>query len=87
VNLNGAKAWQARSRRTCRSPRFGIDISSQVKPLIDSGVLTAAVITSVTMELALKILLRAFETKTQPPECSMVEASSVPDVEKSAITK
>ena len=68
-------------------PFIGIGISSQVKPLVDSRVLTAAVITSVTMELALKILLRAFETKAQPPECSIVEASSLPDLDKLAITK
>jgi len=58
-----------------------------VKPRIDSRVLTVAVITAVTMELALKILLRAFETKTQPPECTIVEASTVPDLEKLAVTK
>jgi len=61
---------------------IGIGISSQVRPLIDSHILAAGVITSVTMELALKILVRALETKTQPPECSIVEASSCPDLEK-----
>ena len=44
----------------------------------------AAVITSVTMELALKILVRAIETQLQPAERSVVEALSYPDLEKMA---
>ena len=65
-------------------PFIGIGISSQVKPLMDGGVLAAAVITSVTMELALKILVRAIETQVQPPERSVVEALSYPDLDKLA---
>ena len=65
-------------------PFIGIGISGQVKPLVDAGVLTAAVITSVTMELALKILVRAIETQLQPAERSVVEALSYPDLEKIA---
>ena len=65
-------------------PFIGIGISSQVKPLVDGKVLAAAVITSVTMELALKILVRAIETQVQPPELSVVEASSYPDLDKLA---
>jgi len=75
---------QEQRQKWLAMPFIGIGISSQVKPLVDSRVLTAAVVTSVTMELALKILLRSFETKTQPPECSIVEASSLPDLEKLA---
>jgi len=53
-----------------------------VKPLVDGGVLAAAVVTSVTMEVALKLLVRAIETQVQPPERSVVEATSYPDLEK-----
>jgi ribose transport system substrate-binding protein len=65
-------------------PFIGNGISSQVKPLVDGGILAAAVITSVTMELALKILVRAIETQVQPPERSVVEAFSYPDLDKLA---
>jgi ABC-type sugar transport system substrate-binding protein len=63
---------------------IGSGIAGQVKPLVDGGVLAATVITSVTMELALKILVRALETKVQPAERSVVEAASYPDLEKMA---
>lgn len=63
-------------------PFIGIGISSQVKPLVDGGVLAAAVITSVTMELALRLLVRAIETQVQPPVRSVVEALSYPDLDK-----
>jgi len=65
-------------------PFIGIGILGQVKPLVDAGVLTAAVITSVTMELALKMLVRAIEAQLQPAERSVVEALSYPDLEKIA---
>jgi ribose transport system substrate-binding protein len=63
---------------------IGSGISAQVKPLVDGGVLAAAVVTSVTMEVALKLLVRAFETQLQPPERNVVEAMSYPDLEKIA---
>jgi multisubunit Na+/H+ antiporter MnhC subunit len=63
---------------------MGIGISNHVKPLVDGQVLTAAVITSVTMDLALRMLVRAFQTQGQPPERSTVEALSFPDLEKLA---
>ena len=63
---------------------IGSGISGQVKPLVDAGVLAAAVVTSVTMEVALKLLVRAIETQAQPPERSVVEATSYPDLEKIA---
>ena len=65
-------------------PFIGSGIPGQVKPLVDGGVLAAAVITSVTMELALKLLMRAMETQVQPAERSVVEALSYPDLEKLA---
>jgi ribose transport system substrate-binding protein len=63
---------------------IGSGISGQVKPLVDGGVLAAAVVTSVTMEVALKLLVRAIETQAQPPERTVVEATSYPDLEKIA---
>ena len=43
-------------------PFIGIGISNHVKPLVEGRALTAAVFTSVTMELAL--LVRAFQTQS-----------------------
>jgi ribose transport system substrate-binding protein len=68
-------------------PFIGIGISNHVKHLVDAHVLTAAVITSVTMGLALRILVRAIETQVQPPERSIVETSSFPDLGKLAATR
>ena len=65
-----------------RLPFIGIGIPGQVKLLVDGGVLAATVITSVTMELALRLLVRAIETQVQPPERSLVEALSYPDLDK-----
>lgn len=59
-------------------------IPGQVKPLVDGGILAGAVVTSVTMEVALRLLLRAIETQVQPAERSVVEATSYPDLEKMA---
>jgi len=85
--LGARKALQNIDNREQRErwlavPFIGIGISSQVKPLVDGHVLAAAVITSVTMELALTILVRAIETQVQPPERTVVEASSYPELEK-----
>jgi ribose transport system substrate-binding protein len=75
---------QEQKQKWLATPFIGIGISRQVHPLVGSHVLAAAVITSVTMELALTLLVRALEKKVQPPECSIVEASSFPTLEKLA---
>jgi ABC-type sugar transport system substrate-binding protein len=87
--LGARKASQAidneeQRKRWLEVPFIGIGIANQVKPLVDGRILAAAVITSVTMELALRMLVRALQTQEQPPESSVVEASSFPDLEKLA---
>jgi ABC-type sugar transport system substrate-binding protein len=67
--------------RWLEMPCIAIGISSQVKPLVDRRVLKAAVVTSVTMELALRLLVRAFETQVQPVERTIVEMYSYPPLE------
>lgn len=89
IALGARKAFRTIENQEQREKWLGLrfigsGISGQVKPLVDGGVLAAAVITSVTMELALKILMRAFETQAQPAERSVVEALSYPDLEKMA---
>jgi ABC-type sugar transport system substrate-binding protein len=64
------------------TPFLGIGVASQVRPLVDGRTLAAAVVTSVTMEIALRTLVRSIEMQIQPPERTVVEASSHPDLEK-----
>jgi ABC-type sugar transport system substrate-binding protein len=75
---------QEQQKRWIGVPFIGIGIPSQVKPLVDGHVLAATVITSVTMELALTLLVHAIETQVQPPERTVVEAFSFPDLDKLA---
>lgn len=77
-NLNNPE----KKKQWMELPLIGIGISSQVKPLVDGRVLTAAVVTSVTMDTALRLLVRAIESQVQPPERSFVEMSSYPELEK-----
>ncbi len=69
-------------QRWLEVPFIGIGVFSQVKPLVDGKLLNAAVVTSVTMGLAIGILVRALEGKGQPQERTIVEATSLPELEK-----
>jgi multisubunit Na+/H+ antiporter MnhC subunit len=63
-------------------PFIGIGVESQVKGLVQNKVLTAAVVSAVTMGLALKILARAFETQQQPSERTVADSSSLPELSR-----
>jgi ABC-type sugar transport system substrate-binding protein len=65
-------------------PFLGIGIAGQVKPLVHGHILDAAVVTSVTMDTAIKLVVRALESQVQPPERTVVEVSSYPELEKVA---
>jgi ABC-type sugar transport system substrate-binding protein len=65
-------------------PSIGVGIRTHVEPLIARGTMTAAVITAVTMPLAVEMLHRAIETKSRPPEHTMVELTSCPALAKLA---
>jgi len=85
--LGARKAFQAIPDVPLRNkwlslPFLGMGISSQVKPLVDGRILTAAVVTSLTMPRILEMLVHALETKTQPPDYTFVEAASYPPLEK-----
>jgi len=85
--MGARKAFQVldnpeQSKKWLALPFIGIGISNHVKPLVDKRALSAAVITSVTMELALRLLVRALESKVQPAERSIVEVASYPELEK-----
>jgi hypothetical protein len=59
-------------------PFLGIGVASQVKPLVDAHPLAAAVVTSVTTELAMGMLVRAIQTQIQPPRTHYRRSSFLP---------
>jgi len=83
------KAFETNTNEPDRSkwravPCAGVGVSSQVKPLVDQGVLCAAVLTSLTMEKALEMLTQAMRDGSQPPEQTFVLAQSYPSLEQLA---
>jgi len=88
--INGAKrAFQHHTDEAERAEWLSLPITaagvpSQTKSLVDQGVLAAAVLTSLTMDTALEMLLQAFQGGTQPPEHTVVSASSYPSFEELA---
>ena len=78
---------QEQKKRWMELPFLGIGIASQVKPLVDGRVLKAAVVTSLTVEVGLRMLVRAIETQVQPPERTVVETSSLPELQKLAAAR
>lgn len=62
-------------------------LQTQTKPLADRGILVAAVVTSLTMDVALEMLARSIQTGQQPPEHTFVPATSYPSLEELAWKK
>lgn len=74
-------------RRKWMEKKFlGIGVANQVKPLVDKRTLTAAVVTSVTMQVAISLLVSAIDTKTPVPERNIVEVSSYPELDNLKIS-
>jgi ABC-type sugar transport system substrate-binding protein len=65
-------------------PCAGVGIPKQIKSLVDQGTFRAAVLTSLTMDLALEMLVRAMKEGSQPLEKTFVEAHSYPSLEELA---
>lgn len=83
------KAFELNTNEPDRSkwlalPCAGVGVANQVKSLVDQGVLCAAVLTSLTMDKALEMLVHGMKTGTQPPEQTYVEAVSYPSLEELA---
>jgi ABC-type sugar transport system substrate-binding protein len=74
----------AQRKRWLALPCAGVGIQKQIKPLVDQGILRAAVLTSLTMDIALEMLVRAMKEGSQPPEKTFVEAHSYPSLEELA---
>jgi len=87
--LGARKAFETNTPEPARTkwlalPCAGVGIASQIKPLVDQGVLRAAVVTSLTMNAALEMLVRAMKASSQPQEKTFVEAHSYPSLEELA---
>lgn len=85
--LGARRAFQGsdspeQAKKWLELPSIGIGIAGQVRQLVDKRIFAAAVVTSVTMELALRLLVRVLESNTPAPERSIVEVASYPELEK-----
>jgi ribose transport system substrate-binding protein len=65
-------------------PCAGVGVPGQAKPLVDQGTLRAAVLTSLTMDRALEMMVQGIKSGTQPREQTFVEAHSYPSLEELA---
>jgi len=65
-------------------PCAGAGVSNQLKSMVDQGTLRAAVLTSLTMDTALEMLVRALRDGSQPQEKTFVDAQSYPTLERLA---
>lgn len=87
--LGARKAFETNTSEPERSkwlalPCAGVGIPGQIKPLVDQGVLRAAVMTSLTMDKAMEMLVQAMKQGSQPREQTFVEAHSYPSLEELA---
>lgn len=83
------KAFEANSSDSARTkwlslPCAGVGVPTQAKPLVDQGALCAAVLTSVTLDRALEMLVQGMKTGAQPREQTFVEAHSYPSFDELA---
>lgn len=65
-------------------PYTAAGVFSQTKPLVEQGNLAAAVVTALTVNQCLEMLHRAIESGSQPPEQTVVSASSYPSLDELA---
>jgi len=84
--LGARKAFETNAAETERTkwlelPCGGAGIATQIKPLVDQGALRAAVLTALTMDTAIEMLVKATKQKSQPREQTFVEAYSYPSIE------
>jgi ABC-type sugar transport system substrate-binding protein len=87
--LGARKAFETNTAEPARTkwlalPCAGVGVARHIRPLVDQGVLRAAVVTSLTMDRALEMLVRAMKEGSQPQEKTFVEAHSYPSLEELA---
>ncbi len=62
-------------------PYVAAGVPRQVKPLVDNGTLAAAVVTSLTTDVALEMLVKGIQSGSQPAEHTFLRATSYPELE------
>ncbi|HEV2989023.1 MAG TPA: substrate-binding domain-containing protein [Candidatus Angelobacter sp.] len=62
-------------------PCTAAGVPRQIKPLVENGTLTAAIVTSLTTDVALEMLVRGIQSGLQPAEHTFLPASSYPPLE------
>src|SRR5271154_5848495 len=62
-------------------PCAGVGVADRSRPLVDQGAFCAAVVTSLTLDVAVEMLARAMTGGSQPPEHTFVDAYSYPTIE------
>ncbi len=74
---------QGEEREKWLSRRFtAVGLADHARSLVDNGTLVAAVLTSLTMDTALEMLVKSLREGTQPPPQSFVPSSSYPEMDK-----
>ena len=68
-------------------PCLGVGVASQVKTLVDQGTLSSVVLTSLTMDRAMEMLVKTMKDGSQPPEQTYVRAESYPSLKELANKK
>lgn len=82
--IDGAKtAFETSTERTkwLDLPRAGVGVSDRSRPRVDQREWCAAVVTSLTMDRALEMLVGATMDGLMPPEQTLVDAYSYPHVD------
>jgi ABC-type sugar transport system substrate-binding protein len=62
-------------------PYTAAGVPRQIKPLVDNGTLAAAIVTSLTTDIALEMLVKGIQSGSQPAEHTFLRASSYPELE------
>ena len=75
------KSNGAERERWLSLPFLGVGVAGQAKPLVDQGMLKAAVIIFPTMDRSIELLVRALERGSQPPEITVIDEVSYPALE------
>jgi hypothetical protein len=64
-------------------PFTGCDgLLDTLKAWVNQNLLAATVITPAMRSTALELVLKAIQTNTQPPECTLMKPSSYPTIEE-----
>jgi ribose transport system substrate-binding protein len=90
IAMGARKAFEGVSDRTEREhwlslPFTGVDgLPREGKAWVDRGILAATVVAPTTTQIAIQMLVQAFEKGSQPPARTLIELASYPSLEELA---